>query len=586
MINIDKIIKQKEKEVLDALRQTKKYSGLNESFAFTGAVLNIVKEVGFDVLKNAHTDAPHDCGADAIFVEQDSNGERTLCIYQGKSQKSTKFSTKEAIAILSLMDKTYGDLLNYKTKDVNELVRSTFYKIEDWDSMPCKLGLIVAKAYTDEEKEIITKGVELKHASSIEIIDENDIINALSSSGQNVKTLTLKLFNPESIITKPIYEVWNVRKFFLVISGRSLKEAALSNDMASLLHENLRMKVKDPKIDDAIEKSIEVDPELFNLKNQGLTLTCDSISFEENGTVHMKNASILNGGQTTEICRQTNFLVDNDIAIDCRVQVYGECDPKDACFIKPQVCIGNNSSKKPRSSDAYHSSRQLILTKKACEANGDKASEFQIKRGENYKLDVPKFAKTDLESLGQLLLAGKNLTPVTAHNSKNEIFEKEKVFNKVFPKDGVNPDIIYDLLLENSVLNKLIKDKIKETENDLKKQEKWVFCKNISLHLIALVSYCYQIVNKKSTFKEVDKEIFNASNPDEIAKELIPFLELLADYSYKNYKIAAKKGYEGFNKYSKNQECFSDLVEGLDAFMKTKKASTVFKKCKSLFAKA
>mgnify|MGYP002623767506 CR=1 FL=1 len=90
----------------------------------------------------------------------------------------------------------------------------------------------------------------------------------------------------------------------------------------TLLAHNFRYYVKgktEKTVDDDISKTIKENPASFRLKNNGITIICDSFDIDGN-IVKLRNFSIVNGGQTTyQLHKSKNLDAKHDFWLPCKI---------------------------------------------------------------------------------------------------------------------------------------------------------------------------------------------------------------------------------------------------------------------------
>jgi hypothetical protein len=171
----------------------------------------------------------------------------------------------------------------------------------------------------------------------------------------------------------------------------------------------------------------------FFYYNNGVTLTCDSFSYESRRSpvIELKNIQVVNGSQTIHSLYEA-FLEDSnkfsDIEILCRI-----CEVKDA-GLSTKIAEYTNSQNPVKSRDI----RSVDFIQLSLENEFLVDNRFYERKKNQYS-DKPLSQRIDAEKAGQVLMAFFNCSPYEAKNRKGLIFgdKYEEVFNENINADKV-----------------------------------------------------------------------------------------------------------------------------------------------------
>ena len=116
------------------------------------------------------------------------------------------------------------------------------------------------------------------------------------------------------------------------VSAYSIKQLYAEHN-TNLLSQNLRYHVSGGNIDKEIRDTIKSAPALFWLKNNGITIICDDFRIDGK-EVHLRNFSIVNGGQTTYVLHKSSQInTATDLWLPCKIiKTLGVTDKEKAAF--------------------------------------------------------------------------------------------------------------------------------------------------------------------------------------------------------------------------------------------------------------
>lgn len=247
------------------------------------------------------------------------------------------------------------------------------------------------------------------------------------------------------------------RSFMGAISALSLKRLFSAYSTKGLFASNLRYYVKSLKIDDAISNTIKNEGGNFWYFNNGIIITCDDYQIVGK-TIILKNFSIANGGQTTNLIGITDF--EKDFVVPCKVikNRFVSNEKKDE-FLS-DVAEASNTQKPIKARDLISNRIEQKRLQSMMESLG---VFVQIKRGDRInKIVYPEqWQNSTNDEIAQLVYSAVYQDPVLARNSKSKLLSTDSIYSDVFEKpfSGL---FLKDLILTQAAFKDWIGKKTKK----------------------------------------------------------------------------------------------------------------------------
>ena len=277
---------------------------------------NVLNENDFDEII---VDGCSDGGADIILSDPDSEN-CDLVIGQSKFYK--KISKDDVINSLLKMMSFYSEMKAGHYEQVNSRVQSRFLTLNAETGEESKIHFVLYTSAPSPKKfdaENIKKQILLQFTNSdsieISILFAEDIIKEIETA-EAMKPVVER--GKIEMDEKDNCLLYGDNAAIVNASAFSIKELYAKHNITLLAH-NLRYYIKSKDIDDEINKTIDEKPELFWMKNNGITIICDDFRIDGR-EVHLKNFSIVNGGQTVYVLHQSKSLDRNhDFWLSCKI---------------------------------------------------------------------------------------------------------------------------------------------------------------------------------------------------------------------------------------------------------------------------
>lgn len=297
------------------------------------------------------------------------------------------------------------------------------------------------------------------------------------------------------------------KSFLGFLSAKSLHDNFLLYSTHGLFASNLRYYVKSAKIDSQINNTITTEPENFCYYNNGVIITCDDYSINEN-ELKLYNFSIVNGGQTTNLIGRATF--EKDFAVMCKVIKNKYKNIGEKVDFLSKVAEASNTQKPIKAKDLIANRKEQRLLK----IQFEKAGMFlQVKRGEKIPKDIysQPWQNASNDQVAQMLYSSIYQCPGTAKNTKSKLLENDRIYNKLFKPVY---DSMYFVSLQHIKIgfNNWVK-KIKKEEK--RGSNKLGLAKNADLFTLGIFTLIYKILSNQdlmTILKDIPKSNLNNEN--------------------------------------------------------------------------
>ena len=376
-------------------------------------------------------DGTNDGGADILL--SDPNSETAdLVIGQSKFYKTI---TKETVfhALLK-MASFYKEMKAGHYEQFNHRVQSRFLTLSAELGEESKIQFVF---YTSApKKQIDTEELERKFrgqfansaAIEISILFAKDIQSEIKTAEdirQTVERGKIQIDEANNFL------LYGDDAAIVNVSAYSIKQLYAEHN-TNLLSQNLRYHVSGGNIDKEIRDTIKSAPALFWLKNNGITIICDDFRIDGK-EVHLRNFSIVNGGQTTYVLHKSSQInTATDLWLPCKIiKTLGVTDKEKAAF-SLEIAKAANAQKAIKPADLKANSPEQRSFAQAMRAVG---IFYQTKRGEKIQNQfADSYLHTKLLDVGKLCLAAIFQEPCKSRSKPSEVYKLE-YYNPIFNGD-------------------------------------------------------------------------------------------------------------------------------------------------------
>lgn len=360
-------------------------------------------------------DGQNDGGADILLSDPNSE-DADLVIGQSKFYKTISY--EQVLNAMRKMADFYKEMLAGNYEQFNALVQRRFVTLNVEGSEESKIHFVF---YTSapEKKSIDKAKIEKKFR---ELIDSSSVEVSILFADDIKKEIE------DAEAQRPTIESEKItiddKAIIVNVSARSIKDlyARYGTNLLSL---NLRYHINGGKIDKEIRESIK-NPGSFWLKNNGLTIICDNFRIDGR-EVHLKNFSIVNGGQTTYVLNKSESPV--DFWLSCKIIKTEGTTEKEKNAFSLEIAKAANAQKPIKDADLKANAPEQRSFAQAMRAVG---VFYQTKRGE--KIDnqfADSYLHTKLLDIGKLCLAAIFQLPCKSRSKPSSVYSPD-YYNPIF----------------------------------------------------------------------------------------------------------------------------------------------------------
>lgn len=367
-------------------------------------------------------DGQYDGGVD--FLLSDPNSESSdLIIGQSKYyQTITTDDVRDAVLKMVLF---FKDMKNGHYERVNEKVQGSFLSLYSEVGEESKVKFVFC---TSAPKGRINKSrienifkEQFSNSEEVELVllFGDDLVEEIKESESRRPTVESGKIDIDKAGNCLVY---NEDAVIVNVSAFSIKKLYAQHS-TNLLARNLRYHVTGGNVDRGINDTIINSPETFWMKNNGLTIICDSFALDGR-IVRLTNFSIINGGQTTYMLHKSKLISqERDVFLPCKIiQTQGVTEDEKNLF-SLEIAKAANSQKAIKKIDLKANSPEQV---RFCQTMREVGIFYQTKRGENVpKVYKAAYLNTDLADVGKLALAGIFQMPGTCRNKPSTLYQPQ-----------------------------------------------------------------------------------------------------------------------------------------------------------------
>lgn len=479
-----------------------KYTALSKMKDFEAFTLMCMKyfffsgqDIPFDIdmALHAFTDGANDGGIDAIFNDPESENNDVI-IVQCKYYDKTVF-TRDVVAVaISKIETTLTDLENNRITGYNSQLVEAY---RDAFSQKAPDGQVKIFFFTTYRPENKRKANAIESAAkrsqySIEIIYDQDIqdqIDIIDNGKTYVEHDSLQIDHEDNVL---YYE----NSVIVNISAQSLSDL-YSRRKNGLLGMNLRYYVREKKVDEGIQKTIDSEPENFWYKNNGIVIVCED--FKISGClVYLDKFSIINGGQTTN--RIGTLEIKQDFYLQCKIIKVPNIENDQQGRFIISIAEATNAQKPIRAADLKANKVEQINLKKAFWSYH---VYYSIKKGEKIPREFNShYEIIKIDKVGKLSLAGIMQMPGSVRNNSSIMYRPE-YYSLIFTKEA-KAGIIADLLRLEYYYKKFRSSNMKDKGYNA---EEVSLLRNASTFQLACITFLGKIEQNVFTYDQVSEKI-------------------------------------------------------------------------------
>ena len=380
-------------------------------------------------LEEIIVDGCSDGGADIILNDPDSE---TCDLVIGQSKFCNKISKDDVFNALLKMVSFYNEMKAGHYEKFNSRVESRFLTLNAETGEESKIHFVLYTSASSPKKfdaENIKKQILSQFANSesieISILFAEDIIKEIETA-EAMKPVVER--GKIEIDEKDNYLLYGDNAAIVNASAFSIKELYAKHNITLLAH-NLRYHISGGNIDKEIKSTIKETPELFWMKNNGITIICDDFRIDGR-EVHLKNFSIVNGGQTVYVLHQSKSLDRNhDFWLSCKIiKTEGTTETEKNEF-SLKIAVSANAQKPIKPADLRANAPEQRSFATYMRAIG---IFYQTKRGEKVPTQfLSAHLHTKLLDVGKLCLAAIFQLPCKSRSKPSDVY-KDNYYTPIF----------------------------------------------------------------------------------------------------------------------------------------------------------
>ena len=367
-------------------------------------------------------DSPNDGGADILLSDPNSEGS-DLVIGQSKFYKD--ISSEIVLNAMLKMARFYNDMKAGHYEQFNLQVQHRFMSLHSEIGEESKIKFVF---YTSAPKKNISKAriekifrEQFTNSGEIEvsILFVADIVGEIKESEARQPTVE---HGKICIDETDNYLLYGENAAIVNVSAFSIKDLYAMHGI-NLLSLNLRYHINGGKIDKEIRETIENNPETFWLKNNGITIICDDFRIDGR-EVHLKNFSIVNGGQTTYVLHKSKSLdCNHDFWFSCKIIKTVGVTEKEKNAFSLEIAKAANAQKPIKDADLKANAPEQRSFARAMREVG---IFYQTKRGETIDIQfADSYLHTKLLEVGKLCLAAIFQVPCKSRSKPSSVYSPE-----------------------------------------------------------------------------------------------------------------------------------------------------------------
>jgi hypothetical protein len=483
-------------------------------------------------------------GIDGVFINETLEENTIECLHSYFVGNSP-FVLTDIFNVLSRISAELGDVSKnrfFGNKEAEDLLRDY---LDESDNKKIIIRIITDYTCDEEEKFELNKKIEnldvsVKNLDVTAVIHFGDDVQAVIESNRApfdwVEEGKVVIDEPNNFLK---YEDHSI---VCNISAKSLKALWAAEGNRGLLAMNLRYYIKATNIDTKIEDSIMFDGKDFWYLNNGIIIVCNDYKVVNN-EVHLKQFSIVNGGQTSRMIGTTPF--DKDFFISCKIIKNTFETPQEKNVFIAKVAEASNTQKPIKAKDIIANRIEQRNLKTMLAEN---KVFIEVKRGEKcFHEQYPEpWQRTKNNELAQDLYSFVYMEPGPARNSVSSMLSNEEKYSLIFKEHSYSFDFLRDVLfLEKACKeykNKINKDKDNDGDSAIKKG----LVKNGLWYCLATIGY----ILKLHYNKEYRDNMYQYRNQDVKYALYSPELAFMHGFidksiSYKDFKERAFSLFDG-----------------------------------------
>lgn len=337
----------------------------------------------------------------------------------------------------------------------------------------------------------------------------------LISKEQYVDNFSFEIDDKNNFLLSPKGKINSIVVNIASTSIKKIYESKGKNN-GPLYNLNLRYYVKNKKIDEEINKTIDFDKDLFWFLNNGIVILCENFEISHNTNfITLKNFSFVNGGQTTHIIGNKENLP--KFFIMCKIiQLPSMYFGFDKNFFVEKISVASNSQKPIKEKDLISNSYEV--NNLSDRMFNHKPSLFlQKKRGQvipcYLKQNYSELEKFTLDDVFQIVTSFNFQLPGITKSNKSKLWTiyKERIFS------DIDLDQLYVCNILKKEIEKIVKKVKIRNKNTYNKMVE--IYKTGSLFIFSSINFLWKFLVSKEELSKLFSNLDNQKNFDNFSIE-------------------------------------------------------------------
>ncbi len=464
-----------------------------------------------------------------------------------------KFDFRELVSIATDKDKKY---LNKYDRDTDEYELLEYLDENQKKNLTVKINIVSNEFFTNKhiDDRFIEEGyysIEINHYGIDKLFE---LHKEISENGDNT-LIDIQKYNSD-LKAYLVSNSNNVKTYLLAIDGFTL--ASIYNEYReAILESNVRLFLKNTKVNKGIASTIQKEPGMFLSYNNGISATASDMTFENVAGENilriktLENLQIVNGGQTTaslktEFLKSSNRIKFKNILVSMKLNIVESMSDENRERIVEDISkFTNTQNTVPRSAflathNYFRKIEELSHNERIRKNGFDKLFFFERMKGQKNifidKIGKESFASRyefdyNIANIAHVVLLEKLKINDAAYGKETYIDSAMKIIDK-YNIDNIGSENYRDII-SSMMLFRYIDYVIK-----LEKTEGMAKSKYGSIHSV-IMTYTYPLIRKYLNEKGIlNIDIWNNNGLDAL---LLP---------HNVVQETAKKVYDYFMKFN------------------------------------
>ena len=385
--------------------------------------------------KASFTDGKDDGGIDAIVQYEQDEVDRIALV---QSKRVENVDRNEVLDMAHKIARTIDDFEAGKSSKYSLKLRRAYLNARDsTENAPLDILICTSAAPSAAIREGIRESLRndsyLKNYNTNVFYGEDieDAIETMDRPREFVEEGEVKRDMESQMLSYHLPGEPQPKGYIANVFASSVSELFVRYNEHGLFAQNLRTFIPNKKVDDGITDTIQMSPDQFWLKNNGITIACSDCRVDGNRIV-LYRFSIINGCQTSTRIGKSDVTPETDFLVACKI-IKEDDSEKMAAYAEAA-----NAQKPIQDRDLWSNSPEQKMLKRSFEQHKP-CVYLRIKRGirpftkaQRQSRGLRDWQQLDNKLYGQLVLAFHRQKPFIAFSQAGTIFSSRETYGEVF----------------------------------------------------------------------------------------------------------------------------------------------------------